>query len=159
MLESVQRRATKYILNDYTSDYRSRLIKLDLLPLMYYLELNDVMFCVQSLKSPSVHFNILDYVSFSSQATRSGTHCRMTHLRSFTHMSRHYFFNRIARLWNSIPLLDLTCSTATIKSRLLSFFKAQFMVSFDPSNTCTLHFLCPCSRCSHFPSVTNFNLP
>ena len=34
-LERVQRRATKYILNDYSSFYKSRLVKLDLLPLMY----------------------------------------------------------------------------------------------------------------------------
>ena len=43
-IESLQRRATKYILNDYTSDYRSRLIKLQLLPLSMLLELNDICF-------------------------------------------------------------------------------------------------------------------
>ena len=35
LLERVQRRATKYILNDYTSSYRARLLKLSMLPLMY----------------------------------------------------------------------------------------------------------------------------
>ena len=35
-IESLQRRATKYILNDYTSDYRSRLIQLNLLPCTIY---------------------------------------------------------------------------------------------------------------------------
>ena len=40
LLEKVQRRATKVILNDYTSDYKSRLIKLQLLPLMYAYELH-----------------------------------------------------------------------------------------------------------------------
>ena len=43
-IESLQRRATKYILNDYTSDYRSRLIKLQLLPLSMLLELNEICF-------------------------------------------------------------------------------------------------------------------
>ena len=43
-IESLQRRATKYILNDYTSDYRSRLIKFQLLPLSMLLELNDICF-------------------------------------------------------------------------------------------------------------------
>uniref|UniRef100_A0A1X7U0S2 Alkylated DNA repair protein AlkB homologue 8 N-terminal domain-containing protein n=1 Tax=Amphimedon queenslandica TaxID=400682 RepID=A0A1X7U0S2_AMPQE len=37
-LERFQRRATKYILHDYTSDYRTRLSTLNLLPLMYRLE-------------------------------------------------------------------------------------------------------------------------
>ena len=44
-IESLQRRATKYILNDHTVDYRSRLIRLHLLPLSMVLELNDVCFC------------------------------------------------------------------------------------------------------------------
>ena len=59
-IESVQRRATKYILNDYISDYRSRLVKLDLLPLTMLLEFNDICFFIQSLKhiSPSNSFNI-----------------------------------------------------------------------------------------------------
>ena len=38
-IERVQRRATKYILNDYTSCYKTRLLKLNLLPLMYMFEL------------------------------------------------------------------------------------------------------------------------
>ena len=33
-IERVQRKATKYILNEYTSDYRTRLLSLNLLPLM-----------------------------------------------------------------------------------------------------------------------------
>ena len=39
-LERVQRRATKYILHDYSTDYKSRLIKLHMLPLMYILDVN-----------------------------------------------------------------------------------------------------------------------
>jgi len=34
-LERNQHCATKYILNNFTTDYRQRLIKLNLLPLMY----------------------------------------------------------------------------------------------------------------------------
>ena len=49
-IENVQRRATKFILNDFFSDYKSRLIKLNLLPLMMYLEINDIMCFVKYLK-------------------------------------------------------------------------------------------------------------
>ena len=49
-IERIQRRATKYILNDYTSDYKSRLLKLHILPLMYTLDLNDIMFFIKNLK-------------------------------------------------------------------------------------------------------------
>ena len=36
-IERVQRCATIYVLNDYVSDYKTRLFKLKLLPLMYFL--------------------------------------------------------------------------------------------------------------------------
>ena len=41
-LEKMQHQVTKAILNDYTSDYKSHLIKLQLLPLMYVYELSDI---------------------------------------------------------------------------------------------------------------------
>ena len=43
-LQRVQRRATKYILNNYSSDYKSRLMNLKLLLLMYIYEMNDISF-------------------------------------------------------------------------------------------------------------------
>ena len=43
LLERVQRRAAKYILNDFTSDYKDRLISLELLPLMMFIAIDDVL--------------------------------------------------------------------------------------------------------------------
>ena len=59
LLEKVQKRATKYILNDYTSCYKQRLPRLELLPLMYIYDLADIMFFVKSVKFPSDKFNYL----------------------------------------------------------------------------------------------------
>ena len=42
-LEQLQHRATKYILSDYISDYKNRLIYLRLLPLMYIFEIPDIL--------------------------------------------------------------------------------------------------------------------
>ena len=44
MLEHVQRCAKHYILNDYLSNYKSRLTKLQMLPLMYILEFDNIHF-------------------------------------------------------------------------------------------------------------------
>ena len=44
VLKKVQKRATKCILNDYSLGYKNRLVAIHLLPLMYQLELNDLMF-------------------------------------------------------------------------------------------------------------------
>ena len=103
LLEGVQRRATKYLLNDFKSDYKSRLVALGLMPLMYFLELNDIMFCVKSLKSPSRDFNIYDHVHFSKCGTRSSAAMKMSHNHSMKNSSRHSYFNRLLRLWNSLP--------------------------------------------------------
>ena len=43
-LERIQRRATKFILNNYSMDSKNRLQYLRLLPLMYVYELNDLIF-------------------------------------------------------------------------------------------------------------------
>ena len=57
-IEKIQRRATKYILNDYNSSYKTRLIQLKLLPLMYLFDFNDLIFFVKSYKFPSYNFDI-----------------------------------------------------------------------------------------------------
>ena len=75
LLKKIQHHAIKYILNDITSDYRSRLIALKILPLMMQLELYDVMFFIRSLKGPTDAFNIYDHVTFHTGSTRSTETC------------------------------------------------------------------------------------
>ena len=65
-LEKVQRQATKFIINDYESDYKTRLLKLDLLPLMYILDFMTFYFLSKLSNShQSSHFNINHYITFS----------------------------------------------------------------------------------------------
>ena len=80
-IERIQRRATKYILNDYESSYRTRLLNLKLLPLMYLFELQDILFAIKSLKEPTSQFSITNYISFSSTSTRSGANNKLNHMQ------------------------------------------------------------------------------
>ena len=146
LLESVQRRSTKWISDDYKSDYKSRLKALHLLPLMMVYELNDLSFFLKSLRSPSQSFNILDYVSFSSSSTRSFG-IKLQHQFSRNNKSHHFFFIRLPRLWNSLPPLNLDLSPSQTISLIKRFFWLQFVKHFDSSNLCTYHFRCPCNRC------------
>ena len=146
-LKTIQRRATKFILNDWKSDYRSRLIALHLIPLHYFFELQDVIFFISCLKHPDPSFNIYDFVSFSSRGTRSATHTKLLLNQSSTCKSRHFYFTRLARLWNFLPPLDLSLSLTAIKNRLQGFFWDHFLRCFDPDDVCTFHVLCPCSNC------------
>ena len=122
LLERVQRRATKYILNDFHSNYRSRLLALNLLPLMYILELHDIMFAVTCLKSPHKDFDILNFIKFSSlQSTRSSSESKLVHQQVYSRRSRHFYFNRLPRLRNSLPPIDLELTYEAIKHHLRNY--------------------------------------
>ncbi|MCY3929513.1 MAG: reverse transcriptase family protein [Acidobacteria bacterium] len=151
-LEQLQRRATKYILNDYISDYKTRLTHLRLLPLMYIFEISDILFFIKNLKNPTKNFNINTYISFSTSNTRA-CGIKLRHNISSTNKERHFYFNRISRLWNSIPIIDLNLSISTIKSRIKSYFWEHFIANFHPDDPHKLHYLCPCGSCTphNFP--------
>ena len=151
-IEKVQRRASKYILGDRGSDYRSRLITLNLLPLMYWLELQDLIFCVKSLQSPSDNFNIRNYVQFSTSSTRSSG-CKLLYKTSCSSTTRHFYLNRIVLLWNASPPIDISLSLVTIKRHLTLYMWNYFLTHFNPANTCTYHYICPCPSCR--PTNTN----
>ena len=77
--ERVKRRVTKFILDNYTLDYKSRLLKCKILPLMYFFELTDILFFVKSVKFPSSAFNMFDFVTFHNSSTRSGPLNKLVH--------------------------------------------------------------------------------
>ena len=77
ILEKIQRQATKFILSNFNSDYRTRLLKL---PLMYILNLYKVLFFIKALKQPWDHFIIQHHVSFSTNSTRSTFTNKLNHI-------------------------------------------------------------------------------
>ena len=90
-IENIQRRASKFILNDFLSDYKSRLTSLHILPLMLSMELNDIIFMVRCLQSSHCCIDIHSLISFSSSDTRSASSHKMIHSISSTNHSRHFF--------------------------------------------------------------------
>ena len=150
-LERIQRRATKFIINNYTIDYKSRLTQTQVLPLMQFFELNDILFLVKSLKFPTAAFNIFNYVTFNTSCTRSGSNHKLLHKFSPSSFHRHFYFIRIVRLWNSLPPIDLNLPIDLIKRNLYSLFWNHFTTSFESNNIHTLHMLCPCNSCSTIP--------
>ena len=150
LLESVQRKATKWILNNFILDYKSRLCSLQLLPLMMSFEVNDITFFITSVKMPTSNFNILQYVSFSSTTTRS-CGVRLRHQLSRYNSSSHFYFTRLPRLWDKLHVskyVDLLgCSVSLAKSRLCRFMWSYLEDFFCSDDLCTYHFCCPCSKC------------
>ena len=132
-------------------DYKSRLSSLHLLPLMYWFELQDFMIFIKCMQDPSDNFDINSYISFSSSCTRASTTAKLKHNFCRYSTTRHFYTNRIARLWNALPSVDISQSYQTIKHQITSFLWDHFIANFDPNSPCTFHFICPCSSCYHIP--------
>ena len=122
---------------------------------MYVYELSDILFFRKSVRSPSSSFNILNYVSFVRGATRS-SNTKLLHRAINNCITSNSYFYRIPKLWNTLPEIDLTLSLNQIKMKLNNFLWNHFMQNFDPSNNCTLHFVCPCCNCKCHPSTPDF---
>ena len=138
--------ATIFILNNYVSDYRTRLLKLHILPLSMLYELNDMFFfffavvvvVVKSLKQASSSFTITDYVSFTNNNTRSGSHHKLVQPIATT---KHFYYNRLPHLWNSLPPIDISMKASSLESRALfwdHFMTHPILVPY--------HFCCPCTN-------------
>ena len=87
------------------------------------------------------------FIKFISQAASSVCQNKQT---------KHFYFNRLPRLWNSLPPIDLNQSHDTIMNSIKTHFWDYFMDNFDDNITCTFHFCCPCHTCNSSTRM-NFN--
>ena len=106
----------KYVYIDHAC-----MVTLHLLPLMYVYEMNDIMFFIKSYKQQSSHFNITEYVQFSTSNTRFGASEKMVHHRCSCNTAQNFYFYRLLPLWNSLPKIDLSLSTNIIKHKLYNY--------------------------------------
>ena len=146
MLETVQRRATKFIVS-HSMSYRERLIELQLFPLMYYLDLQDVLFLLKCIKYPPDNFDVFSYISFCKSNTRSSSMGKLKYVYKRLSTTRHFYFNRVVRIWNQLPFLDLTLSFNSLKSIVIDHLWNHFVCNFNSFNVWSYHFICPCNNC------------
>ena len=125
-LECIQCRARKFILNNYSLPHKLRLEQLYLLPLMYIYELNDLIFFVKSLQSPHLYFDVRQFIQFASNNTRSATAHKLVQCQSHTSLHHHFYFTRIVRLWNYLPVIDISLPPEIIKNQLVKYLWYNF---------------------------------
>ena len=116
---------------NYNSSYKSRLQQLHMLPLMYIYELNDIMFLVKSLKSPTDNFDIKNYITFASNSTRSGAYKKLAHPMISNATQHHFYFNRIIRLHNYLPVINLSLPINIIKKTDNRTFMEPILYQFQ----------------------------
>ena len=115
----------KYILNDYASDYKSRLKCLQFLPLMYFFELNNIYNAFYQNSSPSYwvfqHQKLLHLLRLKHQIFLT---LKLKHAfaKSLSNSSRNFYIFQLPHLWNSLSPINLESSPASIRSPLISFF-------------------------------------
>ena len=132
-MERMQQRATKCILKkpSYYQDYELRLISLDLLPLLYYLELQDIFYLAKSVKSPSLNFDLPKNVLFcKSDITR-----KLVFKFQRTYATRQSYFSRIVKLWNAFPEIVLDRSLQIIKQNITMFLWRHFPGTQMPTHS------------------------
>ena len=127
-LEAVQRRSTKFILDDYTSDYKSHLFSLQLLALMMLYELNDILFFVKSLRSLMLP---LMFITVSHLVPQHPTTRLFTNLRELT--SPRTFISIDFLICGMLSPLSTSISVSQFYLKL--FFWNHFVNNFDPNNS------------------------
>jgi hypothetical protein len=155
LIEGVQRRATKYILSDHTSDYKTRLTTLGMLPLSYYKEINDLCFLYKCLHGFN-DLNILEMtplrenLALDTRINQDNFRLKVPQFRTET--SARFFTNRIVKIWNTLPedIRTTICTNKKIlpfKNKLLSYYFSKLSTSFNDNNTCTWVSNCRCAAC------------
>ena len=154
-IERIQRKATKYILNDYVSDYPTRLHSTKLLPLSFIKDINDLCFlykCIHNFIDIDIR-HILSFYNADSSRTRLGQ--QVLPLRSVRfnfELAGLFFSNRVVKMWNILPntIKQINCRNRFIKrfkKLLYNFYIVKLTTTYDIDNSCTWVTVCRCPRC------------
>ena len=153
LLESVQRRATRFILNcskdpNNRPNYKSRLIELNLLPISYWMECRDLCFMFKYLNG-CFDVDLKDFVKIHIGRTRNSADTLKLYPvhRHRTSLFRDSYFNRIVIIWNNLPFqIRNSTSFISFKSRLNEYYFDKLLSTFDSDRSSTWKTICPHCR-------------
>ena len=115
-----------------------------------------VVYCGMRAKSIYIYMLYIYTYYIHIYTYRSSSGLKLIHNFSSNNKVRNFYFNRLARLWNSFPIIDLHLPINTLKGQLKQYLWKHFMNNFNPADPCSLHYLCPCIRCHASSSPVNF---
>ena len=141
-LEGIQRRATKFIVQDYELSSVGRLKNLNLIPLSYWHEIKDIIF-LYNCKYGMYEIDINQYITQPlHHSTRSSSGNLRPNLCK-TSLFRNSYFNRIVFLWNNLPSdIKSSSSVALLKSKLYIFYNKKLNSTFDVDRPRTCMEIC-----------------
>ena len=158
IIESVQRRATKYICNYHYQfnplSYKERLKICNLLPLSYRREILDCVFLYKAIHGLS-NVNLENLFTFQGwdapYQTRNQDPFLIKPKRANTETYMHFYTQRMSSLWNELPFgirympPSLTCSS--FKFGITQYYTHLRENFFDTDNICSWNTKCRCSTC------------
>ena len=95
-----------------------------------------------------MHSDVHQSVHFRSSSTRSSAASKLVHQASYSNTDHHFYFCRIARLWNASPQIGINLSLTVIINNysLTHYLWSHFLHNFDSTNVCAFPFCCPGSN-------------
>jgi hypothetical protein len=158
MIEHVQRQATRFFLNYRDLSYPDRLKNLNMLPLTYEREVEDLIIFYNLYHGL---FNMEIERLFSRNENRRGRILNMVagelnRIKYKTEQGRSLYCARVLRIWESLPIEiqripppapQLKCKSRVFKNALIKYYKGLLMERFDLNNICTWVSVCKCKTC------------
>ena len=134
-LELFQKRATKLICSHGLNGYKSRLVKLGLLPISLYMELHDLLLFGKIIRG-EYQIDWLDHVATiqRKRPTRSTNHENRqdTFYNQLTNLSvsKEYFWYRVVQLYSIIGK-KVSIYSSNLKAELTVYYQEYFAIYYD----------------------------
>jgi hypothetical protein len=156
-IESVQRQATRFMVNYIDLTYKDRLLQCNLLPLTYVREIHDLIL-FYDLTNRRLNVNIDRYFLSNIEQRRGrsanvdvGVKKRLFH----TEQSNSCYGNRSISLWQNLepnvrqipPPVKKECKPLAFKRALYKEYYKRLLEKFDPANVCSWVTVCRCATC------------
>ena len=119
-IERIQRKATKYIIDDYVSDYPTRLHNTKLLPLFFIKDINDLCYlnkCIHNFIDIDIR-HMLSFYNADPSRTRLGQQVLpLRSVRFNSELAGLFFSNRVVKMWNILPntIKQINCRNRFVK--------------------------------------------
>jgi len=102
-----------------------------------------IMFFIKSLQNPHSGFSINNYVKFATGSTRLALGNKLIQTRSTDNSSKNFYFNRLPRIWNALPIINYQESPSRTKTKPINYLWHHFSANFSSDNTFGLLFYLP----------------
>ena len=137
LIENVQRRATRFILN-YPKDmcYKERLQKINLLPLEFRREISDLILLFKA-KYNLITLDITKHICTFNPGYKSRNYDKNDFHLIIKHNQNYFresYFVRSDKLWNSLtPVIKSSDNLASFRTRVINLYNSKLITYELPS--------------------------